>query len=100
MQLANQQRSVQALFVVQGLANYDQLNQLSADFPEVAIGMATTAASADNFNRQFDVELEPGTEESSLFYLINPQAELAHVLPSPGLRAAELEQEIRILEDG
>ena len=98
LQLANRQQSAQALFVVEGLANHDQLNQLSADFPAVAIGMATTAASSDNFNRQFALESGYENDKSSYFYLINPQGELAYVVTSSGLRAADLELEIKLLE--
>ena len=98
LQLANRQQSAQALFVVQGLANHDQLNQLAAAFPAVAVGMSTTAASADNFNRQFEVESVSEDDKSSFFYLINPQGELAYLVTSSGLRAADLEQEIELLE--
>ncbi len=100
LQLANRQQSVQALFVVQDLANFTVLNQLAAAYPEVAISMASTAALADNFQSQFRVETITEDDPAVFFYLVNPQAELEYVLAADGLRPTDLEQELKQLVDG
>ncbi|MDJ0832620.1 MAG: hypothetical protein QNJ69_03800 [Gammaproteobacteria bacterium] len=100
LQLANRQQAVQALFVVQDLANFTVLNQLASAYPEVAISMAATAALADNFQAQFRVESVTADDPAGFFYLVNPQAELEYLLPADGLRPTELEQELNNLTSG
>ena len=100
LQLANRQQSVQALFVVQDLADFTVLNRLAAAYPEVAISMAGTAALADNFQGQFKVESITEDDPAAYFYLVNPKAELEYVLAADGLRPTDLEQELRQLIEG
>lgn len=96
--LLNEVKGVQTLLVIDDLADHSQLRALKKKYPSVAISMGATAASIDNFMRQFEEETIPPADRNSYIYLISPVPEFSHFLSVNGLQKGEIELELESLK--
>lgn len=94
LSLLNDVKSAQTLLVIDDLANHTQLRGLKKKYPSVAISMGTTAASIDNFLRQFEEETISMADKNKYVYLINPTPEFSYTLAVENLMAGEIDKEL------
>lgn len=96
--LLNAVRQAQTLLVIENVASHNGLRALKEKYPSVAISMGTTAASIDNFMRQFENESIPSEDRRNYIYLINPAFEFSYVLSVNGLKPGEIDKELQLLK--
>jgi len=97
LDLINGVESVKKLLVFNGQAKHTRMQELVDSYPNVAITMGTSAASFDNFYKQFDVDTVEPIKKHQQIYLVNPTAELAYSLPQKGLTSEQLGKEMAFL---
>lgn len=84
----------QKLLFFEGPADNKRLNALAGQFPQVAIATATTAASAENFSRQFDADFIDAAQKVQYVYLVNPDVEVQYVIAAQHVNSKTLAAEI------
>jgi hypothetical protein len=90
--------NVQKLFFYEDLADHARLRELATEFPAIGMTSGTTASSAENFYRQFDVDFIEADNKKQFLYLVNPVAELEFAFHEQDLVSGQISEELARLK--